>query len=152
MKQFSKTCICIGLALSLVGCAGVSNQDAGVVTGGLVGGAVGSLFGSGSGRIVAAVGGTVLGAVIGGAIGHNMDKTDQMQVNNSLNNLPSGQSQSWQNPDTGNQYTVTPVKTYYQHKRPCREFITYAQINGRTQKIHGRACRASNGTWRMVNR
>lgn len=152
MNKISKTIISAALAISVAGCAGVSNQDIGVVTGGAVGGALGSLFGSGSGKIVAAVGGTVLGAIIGGAIGRTMDRTDQMRVNQTLENTPSGNTSSWHNPDTGNTYYVTPKKTYYRNKRPCRDFTTTGIIGGKRQTIYGRACRMSDGSWQMVNR
>ncbi len=151
IKKLIQTSICIALTSSLIACANLSNQDVGVVTGGLVGGAVGSLFGSGSGKIVAAVGGSVLGAVIGGAIGHSMDKVDQMQVNRSLESVPTGQTRSWHNPDNGNSYSVTPTKTYYQNRQPCREFVTNAIIGGKRQRVYGHACRMADGSWQMAN-
>lgn len=148
MKKWATTIVSSALLVSLVGCAGVSNQDAGVVTGGLVGGAVGSLFGSGSGKILAAVGGTVLGAVIGGSIGKSMDQVDQMRMNQAIQN---GQSASWQNPNTGNSYSVTPQQTYYNGNQPCRDYTTKAIIGGQTQTIYGHACRMADGTWQVVN-
>lgn len=151
IRKFSKTLFCLGLSVSLISCAGVSNQDVGVVTGGAIGGAVGSLFGSGSGKILSAVGGTVLGAVIGGAVGRSMDKVDQMQVNRSLEATQTGQTRTWRNPDTGYQYSVTPTRTYQVNNRPCRDFVTTAIIGGKRERVYGHACRMRDGSWQMVN-
>jgi surface antigen len=139
------------LLFGLAGCANMTNQDVGVLTGGAVGGAVGSLFGSGSGQILATVGGTVVGAMIGGAIGASMDRQDQMQLNQALENEPSGQVSTWRNPDSGNTYYVTPRRTYSRGPQHCRDFTTKAVINGKVQLVQGTACRRPNGTWRMIN-
>jgi hypothetical protein len=34
---------------------------------------------------------------------------------------------------------------------PCREFQQRVMIDGRPQQVHGRACRQSDGAWRIVN-
>lgn len=144
-------CAILASSFALTSCSNVSNQDVGVVTGGAIGGALGSLFGSGSGKIAAAVGGTVLGAIIGGKIGSTMDKVDQMKMNQALESAHTGQTESWKNPDNGNRYSVTPTKTYYKKGRPCRSFVTTAYINGKQDRVYGKACRTSDGRWKMVN-
>ena len=142
-------CVSI-MMLSLGGCAGMSNQDVGVLTGGAIGGAVGSLFGGGSGKILAAVGGTVLGAYIGGRIGHTMDKVDKMKAQQALNKNRNNVASTWKNPNTGNQYTVTPTKTYYvANDQPCRDYTTTAIIGGKKETIYGKACRMADGTWKV---
>lgn len=103
----------VGLSISLVGCANMNKQDAGVLAGGAIGGLLGSQFGGGSGKVFATVGGAIIGAAIGGVIGHNMDKTDQLEMQQALNNNRNNQPSHWVNPNNGNAYTVTPVKTYY---------------------------------------
>lgn len=137
--------------LSLVGCDTMKKQDAGVITGGLVGGLLGSQFGGGNGKVFATLGGAVLGAALGGAIGNSMDKTDQLAAQQALNNNPTGQSTTWVNPDTGNQYTVKPVNTYYYRGTPCREYYTTAIIGGKKQQIYGKACRQHDGSWKVVS-
>ena len=134
----------------LTGC-GMSKQSIGVLTGGAIGGALGSQFGSGSGRILAAVGGTVAGAFIGGAIGNSMDRQDQLEINQALENGRTGQVTEWHNPDSGNTYYVTPTQTYYRDDdQPCRDFTTKAIIGGKTETIYGKACRKADGTWKIV--
>lgn len=146
----SKYILTLGICISLAACQNVSHQDAGVVTGGLVGGLIGSQFGGGTGKIAAAVGGAMLGAYLGGNIGKTMDKVDQMQMQRALETANTGQAVEWSNPDSGNHYTVRPTRTYYAHKQPCREYVTYAVIDGKQERVHGRACRQSNGNWHVV--
>lgn len=64
---------------------------------------------------------------------------------------PTHQSSSWQNPDTGYRYAVTPTRTYAEDARPCREYTTEAWINGRRETVYGTACRQADGTWQASN-
>ncbi|MEM1243521.1 MAG: RT0821/Lpp0805 family surface protein [Pseudomonadota bacterium] len=145
------TCLIVsGLMLTLTACSGVSNQDAGVVTGGLVGGALGSLFGGGSGKILATAGGAVLGAYLGGRIGKNMDDTDRLKMQHALNDSRTNHTTTWRNPDTHAVYHVKPTRTYYRGNQPCRDYTTTAIIGGKKESIYGRACRMADGSWKVV--
>jgi surface antigen len=150
MKKFNFL-ICGALIASLVGCADMSKQDVGVLTGGAIGGLIGSRFGSGSGAILATVGGAVAGALIGGAIGHSMDKVDRMNMERALEDGQTGYETRWRNPDSGNVYAVVPTRTYYRDDQPCRDYTTRAIIGGKRQTIYGHACRMADGTWQVVN-
>jgi surface antigen len=80
-----------------------------------------------------------------------MDKQDQLEVERTLESTPTGQTTRWKNPDTGNQFRVTPTRTYYRGEQPCREYTTYANIGGKREQIYGKACRTQDGAWRVVN-
>jgi surface antigen len=147
MKKFSIPM----LLLILTGCASVTNEQVGSVAGGVVGGLLGSQIGGGSGKVVAAAGGAFLGTILGSKIGQYMDKVDRMQMQSALENTPTGESKSWKNPDNGNRYQVQPTRTYYKGDEPCREYVTNAQIGGKTEKVIGQACRQADGTWRIVS-
>ncbi len=54
-------------ALSLGGCAGMTNQEKGTATGAVIGGVAGNVVGGG-------VLGTAAGAAVGGVIGHEVTK------------------------------------------------------------------------------
>lgn len=149
MKKITTFVVVSALAVSLAGCQNMSKQDVGVVTGGAIGGLVGSAFGGGQGKVLMAVGGAIAGAVIGGMIGKNMDKTDQLQAQQALENNKTGQATTWKNPDSGNTYTVKPVKTVKKSNTYCREYITTATVAGKTQQIYGTACRQPDGTWKV---
>ncbi|WP_133128208.1 RT0821/Lpp0805 family surface protein [Legionella nagasakiensis] len=141
----------LSLSVLLAGCAQVTNEGVGTVTGGVVGGLLGSQFGGGSGKVAAAAGGALLGAFLGGKIGQYMDRQDRMEMQRALETAPTGKAISWKNPDTGNKYTVKPTRTYYSNQQPCREYITNAIIGGKSQQIYGKACRQADGSWRVVS-
>jgi surface antigen len=149
LKKIIVGLMAAGLVASLGAC---TNQDTGAVVGGVLGGALGSNVGKGKGRTVAIIAGTLAGAAIGGSIGRSMDETDRMRANQVLETSPSHQPTSWRNPDNGNQYTVTPVKTYEEPGgQYCREYQTEAVINGRSERAYGTACRQPDGSWQIQN-
>jgi len=101
------------LSICLVGCQNMNKQDVGVLTGAALGGLVGSRFGGGNGKVLATFGGAIAGGAIGGLVGNNMDKTDSLQMQQTLNNNKINQVTKWRNPKNGGTYTMKPVKTYY---------------------------------------
>jgi surface antigen len=135
----------------MAGCTGVTKRDVGMATGGILGGVLGAQVGKGRGRTAAIIVGTLAGAYIGGAIGNSMDQQDRYMANQSLENYRDHQSNSWTNPNTGNQYTVTPTNTYQNNSGYCREYTTEAVIDGRRETIYGTACRQPDGTWQASN-
>lgn len=147
MKKY----VVLGLTLMLGGCASVTNEQVGSVAGGVAGGLLGSTLGGGSGKVIAAAGGAFIGTVLGAQIGKYMDKVDRMQMQAALENTPTGETKVWKNPDNGNQYRVSPTRTYYRNEQPCREYVTNAIIGGKQEKIVGQACRQGDGSWRIVS-
>lgn len=137
-------------ALATAGCADQppTQRDVGMVIGGGLGALIGSQIGGGSGQIAAAVIGTMVGAAIGGAIGESMDETDRLKANGALETVRTGVASSWHNPDSGNEYTVTPTETYTTASGPCREYTIEAVIEGRSEQVYGTACRQADGSWK----
>lgn len=138
------------MPLLLMACASLNNEGVGTLTGGAVGGLIGSQFGGGSGKVAAAAGGALLGAYLGGNIGRTMDRLDRLEMQKALETAPTGRAVVWSNPDTGNQYTVRPTRTYYNNSQPCREYTTRALIGGKSQEIYGKACRQADGSWKVM--
>lgn len=152
MKKWFTACFVLLCSASLVGCQNMSNQDVGVLTGGVAGGLLGSTIGGGSGKILAVAAGTIAGAIIGGAIGKNMDENDKMRMNRALENNSVGQPAYWHNSNTDANYEVVPVKNVtYQGNSYCREYRTVATIAGKKQHMYGTACRQPDGTWQAVS-
>ena len=147
-KEIMIACLLSGM---LVGCTNVTNEGVGTVTGGVVGGLIGSQFGGGAGKVAAAAGGAMLGAILGGRIGQYMDRQDRLELTRALETAPTGRVISWNNPDNGNHYHVTPTRTYYVSEQPCREYTTLAEIGGKSEQIYGKACRQGDGSWRVVS-
>lgn len=143
--------VSLSASILLSACGTMNNEDVGTVAGGVVGGLLGSQFGAGSGKVAAAAGGALVGAFLGGRIGKSMDKQDQMQMQMALETAPTGTPRQWVNPNNGRQYTVTPLRTYYNHQHPCREYVSNATIDGRVEKIRGTACRQPDGSWRTTS-
>ncbi len=149
MKKIGLLVLCV--STTITACGPVNNEGVGTLTGGVIGGLLGSRFGGGAGQVAAAAGGALVGAYIGGRIGQYMDRQDRMEMQNALETAPVGKSVGWTNPDNGNQYRVQPTKTYYVQEQPCREYVTYATIGGKSEKIYGKACRQADGSWKVAN-
>lgn len=131
-------------------------QTGGAVLGGIAGGLLGSQIGGGKGKLAATAAGAVLGVFLGSEIGKSLDKADKLYAQRTqqgaLEANPAGQASSWSNPDSGNSGTVTPTKTYQTAQgQPCREYQQTVTIDGRTETAYGRACRQSDGAWKIAN-
>jgi surface antigen len=139
-------------ALALAACSTApTKEDQGILIGAIAGGILGNQVGGGTGRVLATMVGTVAGAAIGGSIGRSMDDTDRLNASMTLENVRTGVSSSWINPDTGYEYVMTPTETYDMGAGPCREYILDASIGGNTEQIYGTACRQADGSWKIVN-
>jgi surface antigen len=135
---------------------GISKQDIGTVLGGVGGAVIGSTMGGGNGRIATTAAGAILGGLAGSAIGGSLDKADAQFANQNaqraFENAPSGQSSSWQNPDSGNSGSVTPKAAYKSDNgQYCREFTQSIVVAGKRQQGYGTACRQEDGTWQVVS-
>lgn len=129
-----------------------NRQLLGSVLGGVAGAALGSTIGKGTGKLVAVAGGAILGVLAGGTVGRGMDEVDQNCIGQALENAPNGQRIAWHNPNSSQQYTVTPVSTYKADDgQYCREYTTTAVIGGKRQQTYGHACRQPDGSWQIVN-
>lgn len=148
-----RVCALVALsALALSGCSSPpTQQEQGMVIGGILGGVLGSQVGRGSGRTVATIVGSIAGATIGGAVGRSMDEADRLKTAHALESVRTGVPSAWRNPDTGNQYTVTPTRTYDSSQGPCREYVLDAMVGGRPEKVYGTACRQADGSWRTAS-
>ncbi|MEN8106960.1 MAG: RT0821/Lpp0805 family surface protein [Pseudomonadota bacterium] len=154
--MFSKYLMSVVLVcvIAVSGCATNQGQkqQSGMVIGGILGGLLGNQVGGhGAGRTAAVIAGTLAGAAIGGAVGQSMDTTDRLNTSATLENVRTGVPSTWRNPDTGNQYTVVPTKTYETNAGPCREYTIDATVGGKREKVYGTACRQSDGSWRIQN-
>jgi len=145
------------LALSLAACEsmGGPKQTGGTILGGIGGAAIGSQFGKGTGQVVGVAAGTLLGALLGSEVGRSLDKADLAyadRANAQAQSAPIGQPIRWNNPQSGNSGTVTPVRdgTDTATGAYCREFQQTVSIGGKTQQAYGTACRQPDGTWKVI--
>ena len=130
----------------------LSGINGGHIIGAILGGAAGTQFGKGRGRTVSILGGAVLGAVIGGEVGKSMQASDHAQANRVLETAPTGQTITWNNPETGRQYEMTPTRTYRtSNNLPCRDYTSWVFVDGFEEQVKGRACRMPDGRWKMMS-
>lgn len=149
--KIAKFAVVALVAGALVGCQEVRKEDVGTITGGVLGGVLGSNVGKGSGNKAAIIAGTLLGAYLGGSIGRTMDKVDQYEANRALETLPDNQTKRWRNPNSGNEYAMTPTRTVQTASRDCREYEMEAWIDGKRETVVGTACRDAQGRWQTAN-
>lgn len=149
----------IGLLLAssvLGGCQRTGQKEtAATVIGAVAGGVIGAQFGHHGGRVAGAVIGALFGGLLGNAVGQKMDEEDLREANRAFTTAtraPVGQTIYWSNSRTGNWGYYRPIRDG--HRRfdgiYCREFVTTATINGRTERVYGTACRHPNGTWQAL--
>ena len=144
--MLKQVAIAVCVALLLSGCLTNKAQQ-----GGAGGAAAGALLGQAIGRNTEA---TLLGAAIGGmlgyVVGNEMDKADRARLNDVYEYSPDNTTTEWRNPNTGNQYQVTPQRTYEDQAthRDCREVEILSTIDGKAEKTYATACR-ENGKWVM---
>ena len=121
-------------------------------TGAVGGAAAGALIGQAIGHNT---GGTLIGAAVGTMLGYivgsEMDKYDRQQLDHMYERGVSNQRSSWVNPDTGNQYTVTPQPAYQEpsSRRVCRRAEIEAIIDGRPERTYSTACLNEYGQWEL---
>ena len=145
-----KAAVSVSVILLVAGCATPPNKEqSGMLIGGALGGILGSHIGGGSGKTAAIIVGTLAGAAIGGSVGHSMDETDRLKAASTLETARTGVPSEWRNPDTGNEYTITPTRTYQTSEGPCREYTMDATIGGNKEQIYGTACRQADGSWKV---
>lgn len=124
-----------------------NRKEVGTVLGAVVGGALGSQIGSDSKRAVAIIVGSVIGAAIGREIGRDLDDTDRGCVGHALELGRDGERVRWLNESSGVNYILAPLGAF-KAGDSCRSYTLTATRGAISRKTDGRACRASDGTWR----
>jgi len=149
----------IAIMMTFTGCAADSysqRQALGGMTGAALGGLLGAQFGGrGSDtRLATTAAGVFVGALIGSEIGRSMDEVDRMRANEAANRAqaaPLGERITWNNPQSNNYGSYTPVRDgYSDNGNYCREFYQTVSIAGKNEEAYGVACRQNDGTWRIV--
>jgi len=148
MKQL--TIFALFFTLLMSGCSSINKGQTGAVTGAAGGALVGQMIGH---NTEATLIGAAVGTMLGYIVGNEMDKYDKEQLNHVYERGISQQQSSWVNPDTGNQYTVTPQPAYQspQTNQVCRKAEIKAIIDGKEQTTYTTACRNEYGQWILQN-
>lgn len=130
-------------------------ETIGALGGAAAGGLLGSQIGSGTGQLVATGAGVLVGALIGGSIGRGLDDVDRIRAKKAEETAytaPIGETITWNNPESSNSGTVTPVRDGTSSSGDyCREYQQTVTIGGKTEESYGTACRQPDGAWQVVN-
>lgn len=153
--------ICVSvLGLFLTGCTGGPKETAGQLIGGAAGAVLGSQFGKGHGQLVGVAIGALAGSYLGGMMGHRMDERDkalaQQTMMNSLEHAPDHKEAVWRNPNNNHagKFQVTRTEEFASDHLVCRDYVHTVMIDGKHEKVHGRACRDMRdrkGAWKVQN-
>ena len=150
--------IALILSLGMAGCAESggygTKQTVGGLGGAALGGLLGAQFGSGNARVAYTGAGVLIGALVGSEIGKSMDEVDRTRANAAIGqaySAPLGQQITWNNPNSGNYGSVTPVRDgTSQSGAYCREYQQSIHVGGRLDQGYGIACQQPDGSWRIV--
>ena len=145
--------------VALGACQGMQNsgtkEKVGTAAGAIGGGVIGSQIGGGSGQFIATGVGTLLGAWIGNEIGSSLDRADMayaQKAEQRAYSAPIGQTISWNNPESGNYGTVTPIRDGSTASGEyCREYEQTIYVDGRAETGVGVACKRADGTWDVIS-
>lgn len=123
----------------------------GTVIGVGAGAGLAAIAGGGAGWIV---GGALMGGLLGGVIGNRLDARDKQLATQAAQKAfeqnRTGQPSAWNNPDSGNSGSITPVKTYQLATGEyCREYQQTITVGGEKHQAYGTACRQADGTWKI---
>ncbi|HBI14872.1 MAG TPA: hypothetical protein DDY20_05070 [Desulfobulbaceae bacterium] len=146
MKQLTALLL-VCSALLLMSCAdsNLTKGQQGAIGGAAAGALIGQAIGHNTGGTLI---GAAVGTLVGYIVGNEMDKYDRQQLNHVYERGVSGTSSAWVNPDSGNQYQVTPQPAYSgPSQQTCRQAEIMAVIDGRQERTLTTACRDANGNW-----
>ena len=144
MKHLSIVILVIA-SLFLVSCADMNKAQKGAVGGAAGGALIGQIIGH---NTEATLIGAAVGTMLGYIVGNEMDKYDREQLNHVYDRGVSGSTSRWVNPDTGNQYQVTPQPAYTGPSNAvCRKAELQAIIDGKQETTYSTACRDEYGHW-----
>ncbi len=150
MKKIIAT-TALAIALLQTSACTLSREESGALMGAVVGGVVGNQIGGGHGKDIATAVGFLAGAAAGSNIGKSLDQLDRANAQRALESNKSHETSVWVNPDSGNEYSVTPTKTYQTAKgRYCREYQTTVTVGGSPKSGYGKACRQPDGNWEIM--
>lgn len=166
MRSLFRTLILIVLFFSLIGCetTGINKEQGGAGIGATVGAVTGVMLG-GSSTTEKGLGGVIgaaAGYYVGKKIGQHLDEKDQEKLTASTQQaLDSGESQTWNNPDTGVKADVLvkdvesapEAKVAWTNSTDaplCREVTQKVTLkDGSTKTETITACKGPNG-WEMM--
>ncbi|CCH50380.1 glycine zipper domain-containing protein [Pseudodesulfovibrio piezophilus] len=144
MKKIFVTSILFCFLATGFGCAANRAQQ-GASVGGLAGATIGAL--TFKNKLLGAAVGAGVGVLMGYIVGNEWDKSDEQKVQRVLETTKSGETTSWQNPDTGESYSATPDLPYMADNKVYRDIVIKDEKEGHT--VMAKAWRDDHGVWHL---
>ncbi len=153
--------VCVVVALISLGCASISKETMGKVTGGVLTGFLLKDVGKGRGNTAMVVAGAIVGTIVGGEIGKQMDENDRHRLAQATSVGMGGpvgtpHTETWKGQSgTYYQSQITPTAEFNRNNRECRNFTTEVvakMTNGKSEVVQKAlsACKDMNGVWQEV--
>ncbi len=99
------------------------------------------------------VSGSNLGFLVDAPIA-NMDSTDTAlmakAIQRSLTENKDNEPEKWENQDSGNKGTLTPLKTYDAYNSRCRKLKIHSEAGGETAVSEFDFCLTESGEWKIL--
>lgn len=145
-----KRLVLVLLALPFLGACELYLASKPEITGGVLCSVLGHQVIDDSGRAAATSESVPLRTFLGRRIGREVYLIDELKTAEALESSCDGHATTWRNADTGQRYSVRPMRTYQGQSGRCRDFTTAAESQGGEQVIQATACRQPDGTWRAA--
>ena len=110
------------------------------------------LFGSGNGQLISLALGAAAGSFGGYYLADHLTRQDKRAMAETeykgLTDTPSGESVSWDNPDSGNSGEIRLLRTYLSETgQICRDYVSVVTVEGETSETPLTACQNAAGVW-----
>jgi surface antigen len=142
MRTFLISALVVCFLAAGLGC---NKAQQGATGGALAGATIGAL--TFNNKLLGAAVGAGVGLMVGYIIGNEWDKSDEKQVQQTLESGRSNETASWTNPDTGVSYSATPSPAYTEENRVYRDVTIKDEKSG--EVVKAQAWRDENGVWHI---
>jgi len=146
-------------AFSVIILSGCSANEVGSIVGGSVGGVVGGNLGAEVsnklGRVVGTGVGVYLGSQFGSKVFSKINEDSQRKLNDTTQDIletgVDGDVGRWNNPSDNSygEFKVEETKYMQELDTTCRLFTQTINHRGKKEVIKGKACRNSDGSWKI---
>jgi surface antigen len=150
------------VALALSGCQVASDRDNRIAAATIVGAGAGillasELYGTSTGGAIAMLGFGTLGAAGGYWLAQSLLPEEKQAMSEaayrSLEQTPVGKTVRWQDADTGNSGSFTPLRAYVDKQgRRCRDLQSTVSVGAETRTSQSSVCRISDTAWQVADR
>ena len=155
MQKIKKK-IVILLCIFLIGCSSQEdNKFIGQILGSAAGAYLGSKVGTGVSNNLAIILGGAVGLLIGGKIAEALDKDEQLDLSNNVNeSLEENEDyeiKEWKSKKNKKKTAeIIPLNKYNIDEETCRDFKKIVTSKGKVIEENSTACRDENGNWKII--